>query len=115
MTCRILMVVWCLVLGSSSLAAQQAALRPRPSSLFVSPPVATDSVKLAPTYWKEGAIVGGVIAGALGAVAMTGLCEMDESASGCNVGLAAIGGAAIGFLIGAIPGALIGGQIHKSE
>lgn len=116
MTCRILMVVWCLVLGSSSLAAQQAALRPRPSSLFEpAAAVTADSVRLAPTYWKEGAVVGGVIVGALGAVAMTGLCEMDESANGCNVGLAAIGGAAIGFLIGAIPGALIGGQIHKSE
>jgi hypothetical protein len=115
MTCRILMVAACSgVFGSSSLAAQQAALRPHPSALFVTPAVAADSMRPAPTYWKEGAITGGAIVGLTGALAMNGLCHMDDAnASGC--GLAALGGAALGFLIGAVPGALIGGQIHKSE
>lgn len=114
MTSRILMVVCCLVLGASSLAAQRPALGPRPSSLFRVPVVAPERTSPAPTYWKTGAIVGGTIVGVTGAFVMNGLCHMDDAeASGC--GLAAVGGAALGFLIGAVPGALIGGQIHKKE
>lgn len=116
MTCRILRVVWCLVLGSSSLAAQQAALRPRPSSLFIPPAVATDSVKLAPTYWKEGALLVGIPLGVLGAYATYGFCQ-DTDSGGTNeqCGLKAVAGFLIVGAIGAIPGALIGGQFHKKE
>ena len=115
MILRILVVAVCsLAVGSSSLAAQQASLRPRPSSLFVPPHVESDDPVVAPTYWKTGALVGGTIVGVTGAFVMNGLCHLDDAdAKGC--GLAMLGGAALGFLIGAVPGALIGGQIHRSE
>ena len=115
MILRILVVAVCsLGAGSSSLAAQQASLRPRPSSLFAMPAAGSDPSPATPTYWKTGALVGGTIVGVTGAFVMNGLCHMDDAdAKGC--GLAMLGGAALGFLIGAVPGALIGGQIHRSE
>ena len=99
----------------SQASAQVTELGPAPSVLFLAEPVQTletDSLNLAPTYWKEGALVGGVIVGAFGAYLYHGLCGMDGPD---NCGGALVGGAILGFLIGAIPGALIGGQFPKSE
>lgn len=115
MTCRILMVVSGLVLGSSSLAAQQSALRPRPSSLFVPPAVAADSVKLAPTYWREGALIGGIPMAILGGIAGHDLCEWADDAGNDDCMLATVGTAVLSGGVGAIVGALIGGQFHKKE
>ena len=115
MTCRILLVAACaVVLGTSSLAAQQSALRPRPSSLFVPPVVPTDSVPSHETYWKTGALVGGIPSAIFGGALGLGLCGMDDSAGGGS----SCAGAAIGMGlllggIGAITGALIGGQFEK--
>lgn len=58
-----------------------------------------------PTYWKEGALVAGLL-GAVGG-ALLGLAHC-ESGYGCIIG-ASIGGA----LLLAIPGALVGGQFRK--
>ncbi|HEX7919084.1 MAG TPA: hypothetical protein VF454_06740 [Gemmatimonadales bacterium] len=115
MTCRILMVAWCLVLGSSSLAAQQAALRPRPSSLFVPPGAVADTTQLAPTYWKEGALIGGIPMAILGAIAGHDLCEWSDGTGNDDCILATVGTAALSGGVGAIVGALIGGQFHKKE
>ena len=112
MTCRILMVVCCLVLGSSSLAAQRAALRPRPSSLFEPPPsVAADTLHLKPTYWKEGALIGGGIGAAFGVYLGLEFCRYEDT--DCATGVLA--GGVLFALFTAIPGALIGGQFDKAK
>jgi hypothetical protein len=67
-----------------------------------------------PTYWKEGAAVGG-LAGAVGG-ALVGLwaCGMsDEVGKDCTG--TAIGGGVGGAVLLAIPGALIGGQFEKGS
>ena len=117
MTCRILLMACCgaLVLASP-LAAQQASLRPHPSSLFVAPAtVAADSLHLPPTYWKEGALIGGVPMAVLGGLAFHGLCEWNDESGDANCAAAAAGGALFSGILGAIVGALIGGQFHKKE
>ena len=101
----------------AALAAQRPALRPRPSVLYSLPAApTTDTIGGPRTYWKEGALLGGVPLGIAGYLLFSGLCEQDDSAGGGrHCGTQGLGGAALGFLIGAIPGALIGGQFHKKE
>jgi hypothetical protein len=110
-----LVLLGVLVGFAAQASAQVAELRPAPSVLFraePTPEAQVDSLNIPPTYWKEGALVGGAILGVTGAVLMHGLCGMDGPD---NCGGALIGGAILGFFLGAIPGALIGGQFPKSE
>jgi hypothetical protein len=75
-----------------------------------------DSIErdIRPTYWKEGALVGGLIGLAGGALLGVVVCaQSDEVGNSCTGSAAA--GALGGALILAIPGALIGGQMHKGE
>lgn len=118
MTCRIL----CVLLVASAarvpgVAAQRAMPAPHASVLFSpAPETAADSTNVHPTYWKEGALLGGIPVGLAGYLLFRGLCDQDDTpGGGKNCGLAGLGGAVLGFFIGAIPGALIGGQIEKLE
>jgi hypothetical protein len=74
-----------------------------------------DSVRnIQPTYWKEGALVGGgvgAVGGLLLGLAVCGLSEDPNSSCTGTTIAAGLGGA----LLLAIPGALIGGQFHKGE
>jgi hypothetical protein len=62
----------------------------------------------APSHWLEGAVIGALITGALGASLAGGLCgDADSGGSGQNCSLRALGG----FVIGAVPGFTIGGIV----
>lgn len=77
--------------------------------------VTPDTVRpgIRPTYWKEGAIAGG-IAGAVGVgLLATAACGMSEEFGKSCTGAALLGGL-LGGGLGAIPGALIGGLFPKS-
>jgi hypothetical protein len=65
-----------------------------------------------PTYWKEGALVGGILGGALGALAGSGLCGQSEEPDKNCTGSTILGGM-VGALILGIPGALVGGLFPK--
>jgi hypothetical protein len=71
-------------------------------------------VALHPTYWKEGAIVGGILGGALGALAGGGFCGQSDAPHKNCTGSTILGGMA-GALILRIPGALIGGLFPKRQ
>ena len=102
------------VFTPAGLVAQARPLRPSPSTLFAPPPTAvrTDSVTIHPTYWKEGAFIGGGLGAAFGAWLGFEFCHYDRNEE-CTLSVLA-GGVLFG-LIGAVPGALIGGQFEKSE
>jgi hypothetical protein len=70
--------------------------------------------QIRPTYWKEGALVGGVVGGVGGAFLGHGLCEMsDEIGRNCT-GSLFLGGV-LGAALLAVPGTLIGGQFPKHQ
>ena len=73
----------------------------------------SDSVaRIRPTYWKEGAVVGGAV-GAIGFGLLVGaICGLSESETGCT-GKALLGGLVGGGVV-AVPGALIGGLFPKA-
>jgi hypothetical protein len=73
----------------------------------------TTAGQIRPTYWKEGAIAGGVVVGLLGAAAGGGLCAYSETQRNCTG--ATLLGAIAGSLAGGTIGALIGGQFNKAE
>ena len=79
----------------------------------IAPPLAVDSIaEIRPTYWKEGALIGGLPLG-LGLAGLAGaLCRSSDSGGSC--GGAAIGGFLLGGAIGGVIGALIGGQFPKA-
>jgi len=104
-------------------AAQTRLQGPAPSSLFgyrqVSGPGSgwgaepDDSLrKVRPTYWKEGAVAGGLVGMVTGALLFRRLCGLDESTDDCSG--STLVGAALGAALVAIPGALIGGQFSKN-
>lgn len=78
-------------------------------------PDPSDSVpKIRPTYWKEGAIVGGVIGGVgLGLLAARFCAVAEETDESCT-GATLVGGL-LGAVILGVPGALIGGSFPKGE
>lgn len=81
---------------------------------FSSPHVAwPDSLAIRPTYWKEGAVIGGAVLG-VGTFVLGYLVCQDLSDTGGCLGYAAGVGALMTFG-GAIIGALIGGGIEKKE
>jgi hypothetical protein len=73
-----------------------------------------DSLKqqIRPTYWKEGAVIGGALGLLLGALTGYGLCEGGDEATKHCTGHLVLGGV-FGAALVAIPGALIGGQFSK--
>jgi hypothetical protein len=77
-------------------------------------PTLADSVpkKIRPTYWKEGALIGGAVGALLGAAAGYGLCEGGDGTTKHCAGALVLGGV-FGAALVAIPGALIGGQVSK--
>jgi hypothetical protein len=74
-----------------------------------------DSVRnIQPTYWKEGALVGGGVGAVGGLLLGLAVCGLSEDPNSSCTGTA-IAGALGGALLLAIPGALIGGQFHKGQ
>jgi hypothetical protein len=70
--------------------------------------------KIRPTYWKEGALIGGALGGAGGALLGHGLCELSEEPRKNCTGSLFLGGV-LGAALLAVPGALIGGQFPKQK
>lgn len=123
---RVATLLGLLLVGMPEILAAQARdqFLPHPSSLFViglerpaSPfelegddrPEPAGSIP--PTYWQEGALVGGLIVGILGAGLGHGLCGYANSETNCIPAL--ITGGLIGATLGGTIGALIGGQFSK--
>ena len=79
----------------------------------MSVPADTIPRRIRPTYWKEGAIAGGVALGLLGAVFGAGICAYSETERNCTG--ATLVGLFGGGLIGGTLGALIGGQFPKAS
>lgn len=113
-----------LIACSSPAAAQVRIGPPLPSALLSSdtpgplrtaglavPPDSIDR-DIRPTYWKEGALVGGLVGAAGGAVLGAAICRNSEEFGKRCTGTAVASGLISGLVL-AIPGALIGGQIHK--
>jgi hypothetical protein len=70
------------------------------------------------SYWLEGAIAGGVVFGAAGAVVAGGFCAADDRAGGAAYGGCTdeiIGGGLLGAALGGVLGGLVGSRIHKHE
>ena len=113
---KALLLIIGLIAGASPAAGQAAAGRPVASVLYsgvTRGPLSfdwsaeqRDSVvrDIRPTYWKEGALVAGLIGAAGGAVLGAAVCE----SKGCIIA-SGLGGA----LVLALPGALVGGQFRK--
>ena len=74
-----------------------------------------DSVRgtIRPTYWKEGALIGGVVTGLGLAFLADGLCSSSDTSDDC--GGALTGGFLVGGVLGGLAGALVGGQFPKAE
>jgi hypothetical protein len=112
-------ILFALLLGvpAGGLQAQARPFSPAPSPLFAlartSAPRDTTATPNPPsTYWKEGAIAGGVAVGLFGAMVAGGLCSgFDGGHGGCNGAL--LGGLLMGGVVGGTIGALIGGQFPK--
>ena len=114
---KALLLILGLIAGASPAAGQAAAGRPVASVLYSGVnrgPLSfdwcaepRDSVvrDIRPTYWKEGALVAGLLGAVGGAVLGAAVCE---SGTGCI-----IAGSLGGALLLAIPGALVGGQFRK--
>jgi hypothetical protein len=116
------------LLGAPSAASAQTAgaplLRPGASVVFsagVDGPLHTalslvspDTVRtgIHPTRWKEGALIGG-IAGAVGGGLLAAVVCGQSGEAGKNCTGTTLLGGLIGAGLGAIPGALIGGQFLK--
>jgi peptidoglycan/LPS O-acetylase OafA/YrhL len=74
-----------------------------------------DSVRnIRPTYWKEGALVGGGVGAVGGLLLGLAVCGLSEDPNSSCTGTT-IAGALGGALLLAIPGALIGGQFDKGQ
>jgi hypothetical protein len=105
-------------------AAQLPVHGPSPSVLFrygqvgagrsevISAPGDTLLREIRPTYWKEGALIGGLVGAVGGALIGNGLCDLSEDSSRHCTGSLVVGGV-LGAALLAIPGALIGGQFRK--
>lgn len=71
----------------------------------------SDSTRIPPTYWREGALIGGLALGAVTALFAVELCGYDQV---CHQPvLSAVVGFALGGVVGGGVGALIGGQFPK--
>jgi len=68
--------------------------------------------RIRPTYWQEGALIGGLAGGIGLAVLAGGLCAYSDDYGKDCTGTTLLGGV-IGAGLGGIPGALIGGLFPK--
>jgi hypothetical protein len=123
---RIFLFCLAAVSFDAAIAAAQAPLSPAPSVLFSAGAggqlgahhrwAAADTVRrrIRPTYWREGALVGGAV-GALGGLLIARfICEQSEDWSrGCTgTTLAAVVATAV---LLAVPGGLVGGQFSRPD
>jgi hypothetical protein len=110
------------LLPAPPLAAQAGAPAPAPTVSFArwtpAPlaglPADTTPRRYPPTYWKEGALVGGTVSALLFGMFVAGLCANGDAGSGSCVGntvFAVVMGGSIGGGIGA----LVGGLFPKPE
>jgi hypothetical protein len=119
-----LLFIFSLAAWSSRADAQAPVSRVIPSVVFSNaapgplrtpgliPPADSIDRNIRPTYWKEGALVGGLSGAAAGTVLGLVICRNSEEL-GKNCAGSAVAGGLIAALVLAIPGALIGGQISK--
>lgn len=69
----------------------------------------------APTHWLEGALIGGIATGVLGAYVAHGFCgDPDSNTAGRGCFLPTIEGLVIGAIPGVVIGGIIGGLIAKT-
>ncbi len=118
-----LLLLLSLAIGTAPAVAQASVPGPLPSSLWNRPApgplrstlAPADSVprNIPPTYWKEGALIGGLTGAVALAVLVTAFCEDSETADSC--GGTTVGGALVGAVLLGVPGALIGGQFPKGR
>jgi hypothetical protein len=123
-TRRLMLTGIALVLFAPSVHAQRLA-RPWPSHpavAFEQPsssrpwrplwvPPSREGAARQPTFWREGAVVGGILFGFLGAITGVGLCHFDDP---CPHPVPyALGGFVLGGAAGAAVGARIGGGLRK--
>ena len=96
-------------------AAQVSLLRPAPSALFRAPAAgpASDTLHLPRTYAKVGALIVGIPSAIFGGALGIGLCHFSDTPGGKNCTLPALGMAAFFGGLGAVTGALIGGQFER--
>jgi hypothetical protein len=107
-----------LLLAPAVVEGQSSAFRPHASVLFeVAPPLpaAVDTLNLPKTYWKEGALIGGIPMLVFGGLAGRELCETSESADPPNCALATFGTALIFGAMGGVAGAMVGGLFEKES
>ena len=103
--------------GHALLSAQASACHPAASALFTpARDLPADSIHYPGTYWKEGALVLGIPFALIAGDFAYQMCKDPDSGTRPRHCVAnGLGGAAVGFVIGAVPGALIGGLIRKHE
>jgi uncharacterized protein YcfJ len=111
-----------LITLTTSATAQHTIAGPQPSQVLsaagrgpLQQSVAVDTVPrdIRPTRWKEGALIGGLATGAALGFLMYALCSSSDNVRSC--GGMTVGGVLLGGAIGAVAGALIGGQFPKGE
>jgi hypothetical protein len=99
-----------LALVAAVCCASEGAAQRLPDRLQPIRPPAADSVRVyAPSYWVEGATISAAVLGATTVFAARGLCGLDETGSPCGFGTYAAS-AAIGGVVGAALGAIVGGM-----
>ena len=71
-------------------------------------------MRRSPTYWREGALAGGLSTGLLFAYVANGFCnDSDSNPSGHGCLLPTVEGLLFGAIPGVVLGAIIGGGFHK--
>jgi hypothetical protein len=117
-----LLLLLILTTSSEAQGAVPGVRGPRPSQILSVVPrgplhqaFVPDSVRhrIRPTYWKQGAFIGGLTAGLGLALFIAGLCHDSDTSNNC--GSALTGGFLVGGVIGGVSGALIGGQFPQDE
>ena len=100
--------------------AVAASLYPVPRAAYTDSPLAAERAAIRAaarrSYWLEGAIAGGLIFGATGAVLAGGFCGADDRAGGAAYGGCTdeiVGGGLLGAALGGVLGGLVGSRIHK--
>lgn len=97
-----------------------ASLYPAPRAARIETPLAAERAAIRAaarrSYWLEGAVAGGLVFGAAGAVMAGGFCAADDRAGGAAFGGCTdeiIGGGLLGAALGGVLGGLVGSRIHK--